>query len=142
MLDGQRVDPELFPGLGLSAEDRPKLIDWLRRPESRVLALAAWLEQTSGERPVQGVLTTIETEARYAGYIAQQERQVERLKDAERRRIPGAFVYAGVPGLSREVQQKLERVRPETLGQAGRIPGVTPAAIAVLDVYLSLSSRG
>jgi len=142
MLDGQRVDPEQFPGLGLSTEDRPKLIDWLRRPESRVLALAAWLEQTSGERPVQGVLTTIETEARYAGYIAQQERQVARLKDAERRRIPGAFVYAGVPGLSREVQQKLERVRPETLGQAGRIPGVTPAAIAVLDVYLSLASRG
>ena len=91
---------------------------------------------------MQGVLTTIETEARYAGYIAQQERQVERLKDAERRRIPEEFVYAGVPGLSREVQQKLERVRPETLGQAGRIPGVTPAAIAVLDVYLSLSSRG
>jgi len=142
MLDGQRVDPELFPGLGLSAEDRPKLIDWLRRPESRVLALSAWLEQISGERPAQGVLTTIETEAKYAGYIAQQERQVERLKDAERRRIPGAFVYAGVPGLSTEVQQKLERVRPETLGQAGRIPGVTPAAIAVLDVYLSLSSRG
>jgi tRNA uridine 5-carboxymethylaminomethyl modification enzyme len=142
MLGEQRVDPELFPGLGLSAEDRPRLIDWLRRPESRVLALAAWLEQTSGERPVQGVLTTIETEARYAGYIAQQERQVARLKDAERRRIPGAFVYAGVPGLSREVQQKLERVRPETLGQAGRVPGVTPAAIAVLDVYLSLSSRG
>jgi len=141
MLDGQRMDPELFPHLGLSVEDRPKLIDWLRRPESRVLALAAWLEQSSGERPIRGVLTTIETEARYAGYIAQQERQVERLKDAERRRIPGAFVYEGVPGLSREVQQKLERVRPETLGQAGRIPGVTPAAIAVLDVYLSLSSR-
>jgi tRNA uridine 5-carboxymethylaminomethyl modification enzyme len=141
ILDGQRVDPELFPHLGLSAEDRPKLIEWLRRPESRVLALAAWLEQTSGERPIRGVLTSIETEARYAGYIAQQERQVERLKDAERRRIPGAFVYEGVPGLSREVQQKLERVRPETLGQAGRIPGVTPAAIAVLDVYLSLSSR-
>jgi tRNA uridine 5-carboxymethylaminomethyl modification enzyme len=141
MLDGQRVDPELFPHLGLSAEDRPKLIDWLRRPESRVLALAAWLEQKSGERAIRGVLTTIETEARYAGYIAQQERQVERLKDAERRRIPEAFVYEGVPGLSREVQQKLERVRPETLGQAGRIPGVTPAAIAVLDVYLSLSSR-
>jgi tRNA uridine 5-carboxymethylaminomethyl modification enzyme len=141
ILDGQRVDPELFPHLGLSAEDRPKLIEWLRRPESRVLALAAWLEQTSGERPIRGVLTSIETEARYAGYIAQQERQVERLKDAEGRRIPWTFVYEGVPGLSREVQQKLERVRPETLGQAGRIPGVTPAAIAVLDVYLSLSSR-
>jgi tRNA uridine 5-carboxymethylaminomethyl modification enzyme len=142
MLGAQRVDPEIFPGLGLSAEDRPKLIEWLRRPEARVLALEAWLEQTAGERPVQGVLTTIETEAKYAGYIAQQERQVERLKDAERRRIPGTFIYTRVPGLSTEVQQKLERVRPETLGQAGRIPGVTPAAIAVLDVYLNLASRG
>jgi len=131
-----------FTDLGLAPEDRPRLIDWLRRPEARVLALAAWLEHASGERPVQGVLTTVETEAKYAGYIAQQERQVSRLKEAERRRIPGSFVYEGVPGLSREVQQKLERVRPETLGQASRIPGVTPAAIAVLDVYLSLSARG
>ena len=135
LLEKNRAFPDL-------AEDRPKLIDWLRRPEARVLALSAWLEQVSGERPVQGVLTTIETEAKYAGYIAQQERLVEHLKDAERRRIPGSFVYEGVPGLSREIQQKLERVRPETLGQAGRIPGVTPAAIAVLDVYLSLASRG
>jgi len=87
------------------------------------------------------VLTTIETEAKYSGYISQQERQVTRLREAERRRIPEGFRYAGVPGLSTEVQQKLERVRPETLGQAGRIPGVTPAAIAVLDVYLSLAHR-
>jgi len=69
--------------------------------------------------------------------VAQQERQIERLKDADRRRIPGEFAYEGVPGLSIEVREKLRRVRPETLGQAARIPGVTPAAIAVLDVYLS-----
>jgi len=141
LLERQRMDPELFPELGLSQEDRPKLIEWLRRPEARVLALAAWLEQASGERPAHGVLTTIETEAKYSGYISQQERQVARLRDAERRRIPAGFSYTGLPGLSTEVQQKLERVRPETLGQAGRIPGVTPAAIAVLDVYLSLAHR-
>ena len=141
LLERHRADPGLFPEIGLSNEDRPKLIEWLRRPESRVLALAAWLEQASGERPAQGVLTTIETEAKYSGYIAQQERQVARLREAERRRIPAGFCYMGVPGLSSEVQQKLDRVRPETLGQAGRIPGVTPAAIAVLDVYLSLAHR-
>ena len=141
LLERHRLDPELFPEIGVSGEDRPRLIEWLRRPEARVLALAAWLEQTSGERPAHGVLTTIETEAKYSGYISQQERQVARLKDGERRRIPDGFSYVGVPGLSTEVQQKLERVRPETLGQAGRIPGVTPAAIAVLDVYLSLSRR-
>ena len=75
---------------------------------------------------------------KYAGYIAQQERQVNQLRDAERRRIPDRFGYADIPGLSREVREKLEKVRPVTLGQAGKIPGVTPAAVAVLDVYLSL----
>ncbi len=86
-----------------------------------------------------GLLTTVETEIKYSGYIDQQERQIERLKNSERRRIPAEFEYGGIPGLSREVQQKLERVRPETLGQAARVPGVTPAAIAILDCYLSLA---
>ena len=63
---------------------------------------------------------------------------MERMKDAERRPIPSGFEFAGIPGLSREVQDKLARVRPATLGQAARIPGVTPAAISVLDCYLSL----
>jgi len=75
---------------------------------------------------------------KYAGYIAQQRRQVERLRDSEGRSIPVDFLYSDIPGLSREVREKLERGRPETLGQAGQISGVTPAAIAVLDVYLSL----
>ena len=66
---------------------------------------------------------------------------MERMKDAERRPIPMDFEFKGIPGLSREVQYKLERVRPATLGQAGRIPGVTPAAVAVLDCYLSLTRR-
>jgi len=82
-------------------------------------------------------LATVETETKYGGYIAQQERQMERMKDAERRQIPAEFAY-GIPGISHEVRDKLQRVRPETLGQAARIPGVTPAAIAILDVYLSL----
>jgi tRNA uridine 5-carboxymethylaminomethyl modification enzyme len=64
---------------------------------------------------------------------------MERMKNAERRSIPQEFEFRGIPGLSREVCEKLERVRPGTLGQAARIPGVTPAAVAVLDVYLSLS---
>jgi tRNA uridine 5-carboxymethylaminomethyl modification enzyme len=81
----------------------------------------------------------VETEIKYAGYIEQQERQIERLKNSERRRIPVEFGFEDIPGLSREIQQKLARVRPETLGQAARIPGVTPAAIAILDCYLSLA---
>jgi tRNA uridine 5-carboxymethylaminomethyl modification enzyme len=105
--------------------------DWLRRPDARLAEIAA-------EYP-QAILQTVETEYKYAGYLAQQDRQVQRLKDSEARRIPSEFSYSGIPGLSREMQEKLTRVRPETLGQAGRIPGVTPAAIAVLDVYLRLT---
>ena len=100
--------------------------------------LGPWLAAKFGAELDPRVLTTVETEIKYSGYIRQQERQIERLKDAERRTIPEGFIYAGIPGLSREVREKLERVRPATLGQASRIPGVTPAAIAVLDVYLSM----
>jgi len=111
---------------------------WLKRPESSITEIAAWVREVLGEEPVSGVLTTVETETKYSGYILQQERQMERMKDAGRRSIPAEFGFGGIPGLSREVQDKLDRVRPTTLGQAARIPGVTPAAIAILDVYLSL----
>src|SRR5216684_4087626 len=136
-----RVDPAVFPTLELAGDDRPTLLQWLRRPEAKIAALSAWIRQNLDEEPLHGVVTTVETEAKYAGYIAQQERQIDRLKDSERRRIPPEFEFSHIPGLSTEVKQKLDRVRPETLGQAGRIPGVTPAAIAVLDVYLSLGVR-
>ena len=111
----------------------------LKRPESRICEIEPWIRESLGEQPVRGLLATIETEIKYNGYIGQQERQIERLKDAERRPIPAQFVFSGIPGLSREIRDKLDRVRPATLGQASRIPGVTPAAIAILDVYLSLN---
>jgi len=116
-----------------------KASTWLKRTESRLDALAGEIEAALGDRPLHGVTTTVETEIKYAGYLAQQERQIQRLRDAEHRTIPAAFDFSNIPGLSTEIRQKLERVRPQTLGQAGRIPGVTPAAVAVLDVYLSLS---
>jgi len=131
-----RADPEK---LKLALDDRPTLIEWLRRPQANAGQLKEWAASCLGEQPIRGVLENIETQAKYSGYIAQQERQIERLKNAESRRIPDDFRFAGIPGLSREVRDKLERVRPRTLGQAGRIPGVTPAAIAVLDVYLSVA---
>ncbi|HOK46583.1 MAG TPA: tRNA uridine-5-carboxymethylaminomethyl(34) synthesis enzyme MnmG, partial [Bryobacteraceae bacterium] len=128
-----RVEPD-------KAVDRPTLLQWLRRPEGSVNGLGAWAEAALGEAPIREVLSSIEVEAKYEGYIAQQERQIERLRRAEERRIPEEFCYSRLPGLSREIREKLERVRPSTLGQAARIPGVTPAAIAVLDVYLSLGA--
>jgi tRNA uridine 5-carboxymethylaminomethyl modification enzyme len=138
-LDRERVDSKKFGDLGLTDGERPLLSQWLKRPDSSIKRLRAAIVQFLGEEPARGLLTTVETETKYAGYIAQQDRQVDRLKGSERRAIPDTFIYEGVPGLSREVRDKLNRVRPTTLGQASRIPGVTPAAIAVLDVYLSLS---
>lgn len=119
--------------------DNPLLSVWLRRPEAKIETLGQWIAGQLGEAPVRGVLTTVETEIKYAGYLAQQERQIRQLRDSESRAIPSGFCYEGIPGLSNEVRQKLSRVRPETLGQAQRIPGVTPAAIAVLDIYLGMA---
>jgi len=141
LLESTRVDPIAFPTLGTAGDDRPTLLNWLRRPEAKISSIAFWIREKLSEEAVHGLLTTVETEAKYAGYIAQQERQIGRLKDSERRRIPDGFEFEDIPGLSNEVKQKLRRVRPETLGQAGRIPGVTPAAVAVLDVYLSVGAR-
>ena len=112
---------------------------WLKRPEASIAEIAGWVREVLGEEPACGLVTTVETETKYSGYIIQQERQMERLKQAERRPIPADFGFGAIPGLSREIRDKLDRVRPETLGQAARIPGVTPAAIAVLDCYLSLA---
>jgi tRNA uridine 5-carboxymethylaminomethyl modification enzyme len=94
-----------------------------------------------GVAPARGVLAKLETEVKYAGYFEQQQRQIDRLRDNEQRLIPMDLSYVGIPGLSREVQEKLARVRPVTLGQARRIPGVTPAAVAILDLYLGAQSR-
>jgi tRNA uridine 5-carboxymethylaminomethyl modification enzyme len=118
-----------------------RLLPWLKRPENSISSLSESICQVLGQEPVHGLLATVETETKYAGYISQQRRQIERLRDSELRRIPASFQFAGIPGLSSEAKQKLERVRPQTLGQAGRIPGITPAAIAVLDVYLSLGAH-
>lgn len=113
---------------------------WLRRPEARVEHIRAWLLEVLQEEPVRGLLMSVETETKYAGYIGQQKRQIDRLKLSDGRVIPVGFGFGDIPGLSREIREKLERVRPATLGQAARIPGVTPAAVAVLDVYLTASS--
>jgi tRNA uridine 5-carboxymethylaminomethyl modification enzyme len=137
LLETTRVEPD---GLGLPAGERPTFAEWLRRPDAAVAKLRGWAVAVLGGEPARGVLGSLETEVKYAGYIAQQDRQIERLRRAEGRRIPPQFCFRGIPGLSLEVSQKLERVRPETLGQAGRIPGVTPAAIAVLDVYLTVTA--
>lgn len=81
-------------------------------------------------------IASVETTVKYAGYLKQEASRAERLRREERRRIPAHFPFMRVPGLSREVVHRLTQVQPETLGQASRIPGVTPAAIAVLGAFL------
>ena len=83
----------------------------------------------------------IETDFKYEGYLQQQEKQMERMKRAESRRIPDWFDYKKVSGLSREVVEKLVRVRPLTLGQASRIPGITPAAVSLVNCYIEVFQR-
>ena len=82
-------------------------------------------------------LATLETTIKYAGYLQQETSRAERARRDDRRRISPQFPFENVPGLSREVVQRLLQVRPETLGQAARIPGMTPAAVAVLGVFLN-----
>jgi tRNA uridine 5-carboxymethylaminomethyl modification enzyme len=86
-------------------------------------------------------MKTVETEIKYSGYLDQQRKSIERLKKAEQRAIPEWFDYTKVSGLSREMNEKLERVRPRTLGQASRIPGVTPAAVSLINVYIEIQGR-
>jgi len=110
----------------------------LRRPGIRLRdlldrgELALDLEPSSGDLEV----ATLENDVKYAGYLKQETLRAQRLRKQERRRIPDDFAFARVPGLSREAVQRLSQVRPETLGQASRIPGMTPAAVAVLGVFL------
>src|SRR5947209_1771 len=86
-------------------------------------------------------LKSVETEIKYAGYLQQQQRSIERLKKTEERTIPEWFNYSQVSGLSREMNEKLTRVRPRTLGHASRIPGVTPAAISLINVYIEIQGK-
>ena len=110
----------------------------LRRPEITLDGLIS-----SGEVAVQTSpadrhldMASVETTVKYEGYLQRQEQAVVRAQHAERRRIPETFPFERVPGLSREMVQRFSEARPETLGQAQRIPGVTPAAVAVVGAYL------
>jgi tRNA uridine 5-carboxymethylaminomethyl modification enzyme len=90
---------------------------------------------------VRNELKSVETEVKYAGYLQQQQRAIERLKKAEQRTIPEWFDYHSVSGLSREMQEKLLKIRPRTLGHASRIPGVTPAAVSLVNVYIEIQAK-
>ena len=125
----------LEPLLGKPLERDVSVLDLLRRPELTHVAVLACLQPDAVAVPTD-VAEQVEVEVKYAGYIARQSEELERDRRLEDTRIPADFDYAQVSGLSREVEGKLSRIRPATLAQAGRISGITPAAVALLLVHL------
>ena len=129
---------------------------FLKRPEITIERLVPILREVTPEffarnlsassavlisSEIRNELKSIETEIKYEGYLLQQQRAMERLKKAEQHSIPDWFDYHSVSGLSREMQEKLTKVRPRTIGQASRIPGVTPAAVSLVNVYIEIQGR-
>ena len=125
--------PVLLPAMAA----RPVLAPW-------IAALAAANYEGTRVLPawIRNELKTVETSIKFAGYLAQQQRSIDRLKREETRAIPDWFDYTRVSGLSREMVEKLGRIRPSTLGQATRIAGVTPAAVALIQCFLEIQARG
>jgi tRNA uridine 5-carboxymethylaminomethyl modification enzyme len=115
----RRLDPEFFSG-EVVVEDAsvPKLSSGLRNE-----------------------LKSVETEIKFEGYLLQQQRAMERMKKSEQRAIPGWFDYRSVSGLSMEMQEKLTHVQPQTLAQASRIPGVTPAAVSLVNIFIEIQAK-
>ncbi len=167
-LEKTRVKDELPAAVaekvgGLSAVVGQTFSQLLKRPEVNIEELAPAIRQFMPEffdlerrglssngsstpevhlsAAVRNELKSVETEIKYSGYLSQQEKAIERLKKSEEKIIPDWFDYKSVSGLSREMNEKLHRVRPRTLGQASRIPGVTPAAVSLINIYIEIQAR-
>jgi tRNA uridine 5-carboxymethylaminomethyl modification enzyme len=126
--------------LGIELSRESSGLDLLRRPEldyARLTSVAAFAPAVDDP----AVAEQVEIEAKYSGYLERQREEIARAQRHEGMVIPDGFDYAVVRGLSAEVRQKFERVRPQTVGQAQRIPGVTPAAVSLLLVHLSRAHR-
>jgi tRNA uridine 5-carboxymethylaminomethyl modification enzyme len=124
------IERHCFAGL----KNALSLEQFLRRPDVSYADLAE-IDAASREVPA-AVREQVEIQVKYKGYIDRQQQEVERSAKLEGTRIPAELDYGGISGLSSEVREKLQRFRPDTLGQASRIPGVTPAAITVLSIVL------
>jgi tRNA uridine 5-carboxymethylaminomethyl modification enzyme len=131
--------------LGTALLREAHAFDLLRRPEVSYRSLTAidslgsaeWMGASDvDERLVEQVQLQVEVQAKYTGYIDRQQEEIERHRRHEETRLPDDIDYAQVRGLSTEVRQRLKEVRPATVGQASRVPGVTPAAISLLLVHL------
>jgi len=132
------------------------LAQLIKRPEIKIEYLAESLREVAPEffaressvsrstslpSDVRNELKSVETEIKYEGYLQQQNRAIERLKKSELRNIPDWFDYRSISGLSREMQEKLTKIKPRTIGHASRIPGVTPAAVSLVNVYIEIQGK-
>jgi tRNA uridine 5-carboxymethylaminomethyl modification enzyme len=131
----------------LVEEIAPQLRDRLAKADTVLADWVAAIDSASASGSsrlpswVRNEMKTVETEIKYSGYLDQQRRSMEKMRKAEKRAIPGWFDYGAVSGLSSEMKETLSRVRPQTLGQASRIAGVTPAAVSLIHVYIEIQGR-
>ena len=126
---------EALAACGARPIDEPvPLLHLLRRPEVSYRDIAR-LSADGAAASDRLVARQVEVAVKYEGYVARMLDDVRRFKAAEERLIPAGFDYASVPGLSTEVKERLSALRPRSLGQAGRVPGVTPAALSILMVW-------
>ncbi|PYR97281.1 MAG: tRNA uridine-5-carboxymethylaminomethyl(34) synthesis enzyme MnmG [Acidobacteria bacterium] len=131
------TDHSFFVSRGLEFRSRPSFVELLRRPEIHMAdLLAEGVIETEALRRED--IVSLETNIKYEGYLKQQDREVEKLRKAESKRLPPDLDYAAMPGLSCEIVEKLSRVRPQSIAQASRIPGITPASISILLFHLEM----
>jgi tRNA uridine 5-carboxymethylaminomethyl modification enzyme len=138
---GTEAAARLEPVLGAPLAREQRAFDLLRRPEVPWAALDTALgagddDWRRDERLADQVPLQADVQAKYSGYIDRQHDEIERQRRNESARLPEALDYAAVRGLSNEVRQRLAEQRPSTLGQAARLPGMTPAAISILMIHL------
>jgi len=131
---------EVAATLGIEVSRETSALDLLKRPELDYAKLTS-VPSLGPAADDAMVAEQVEIAVKYSGYLDRQREEISRQQRHETTAIPAGFDYAGVRGLSAEVAQKLERVRPETIGQAQRIPGMTPAAISLLLVHLTRQRR-
>jgi len=137
---GNALGREVEQALGVAVSRETNVLDLIKRPELDYAKLMRVPSLGPGVADAQ-VAEQVEIGVKYAGYLDRQREEIERQQRHEHTAIPEGFDYSGVRGLSAEVTQKLERVRPASIGQAQRIPGMTPAAISLLLVHLERARR-
>jgi tRNA uridine 5-carboxymethylaminomethyl modification enzyme len=166
LLTAEKADTERLTAAGFGALTATAGLTWaqiLKRPEVGIEAVLGGIRESLAQEPLLSELAaavnagfeagiarlpsvlrnearSVETEIKFAGYLDQQRKSIEKLKAAEAVAIPEWIEYRAISGLSREMLEKLERVRPITIGQASRIPGVTPAALSLVHVSIRVQA--